>query len=196
MEPVHTQQTKTIQEQVFTVPNLLSVIRLCLIPVIVWLYCVKEKPGWTAAILVLSGVTDVVDGYIARHFNMVSDLGKAIDPVADKLTQLAMLCCLVSRFPMMGIPFGLLLIKEIVTGTMSLIVIWKSKEVQGADWHGKVTTVLLYAMMILHVVWFDIPPAVSNTAIGICVGMMLLSFVLYMIRNTSVLRSDQRGTCR
>ncbi len=195
MEPVHTQQNKTIRAQVFTVPNLLSFIRLCLIPVIVWLYCVKEKPVWTAAVLVLSGITDMVDGYIARHFNMISDLGKALDPVADKLTQLAMLCCLVSRFPMMGLPFGLLLVKEAVTGIMSLIVIRKSKQVQGADWHGKVTTALLYAMLLLHAVWFNIPPAVSNTAIGICVGMMLLSFVLYMIRNTNALRSDEGGAC-
>ncbi len=195
MKPVHTQQNKAIRAQVFTVPNLLSFIRLCLIPVIVWLYCVKEKPVWTAVVLVLSGITDIVDGYIARHFNKVSDLGKALDPVADKLTQLAMLCCLVSRFPMMGLPFGLLLVKEVVTGIMSLIVIRKSKKVQSADWHGKVTTALLYSMMILHAVWFNIPPAVSNTTIGICVGMMLLSFALYMIRNTNALNSDKRGTC-
>lgn len=180
------------KDQIITIPNLLSLVRLALIPLIIWLYSVKQDYTLAVVVIIISGVTDIADGFIARHFNMISDFGKILDPIADKLTQLATLCCLVSRFPMMVIPFGLLLVKEVVTGIMSLIVIRKSKKVEGADWHGKVTTVLLYTMMILHIVWFNIPPAVSNTAIGICVGMMLLSFVLYMIRNTNVLRSDKR----
>ena len=60
----------------------------------IWSYCVKEKPLLTGEILLLSGLTDLADGYIARRFHMISNLGKILDPVADKLTQAAMLICL------------------------------------------------------------------------------------------------------
>ena len=77
--------TSTYRHKILTIPNVLSFFRLCLIPVIVWLYCVKKDPLWTTLALALSGLTDVVDGIIARQFHMVSDFGKAFDPVADKL---------------------------------------------------------------------------------------------------------------
>ena len=72
--------------RIITVPNLLSFFRFCLIPVIIWSYCVKENPLLAGEILLLSGLTDLADGYIARRFHMISNLGKILDPVADKLT--------------------------------------------------------------------------------------------------------------
>ena len=75
-------------------------MRLCMIPLIIWLYCTQKNYALTAVVLVLSGLTDMVDGYIARRFNMVTDLGKALDPVADKLTQASVMFCLLSRFRM------------------------------------------------------------------------------------------------
>ena len=145
------------QNKILTIPNILSFFRLCLIPVIVWLYVGKQDYLWTLLILTLSGVTDIVDGIIARKFNMVSNFGKAFDPVADKLTQMAMLFCLVSRFKYMMIPFVLLVVKEVFTGITALVSIKKTNTVKGAVWHGKLTTVSLYAMMAIHVVWFNIP---------------------------------------
>lgn len=96
--------------RILTIPNLLTLFRLILIPVIAWLYCARQDYAMAAAMLVLSGVTDVADGYIARHFNMISDLGKMLDPVADKLTQFVMLLCLFSRFPAMLLP-SILMVK-------------------------------------------------------------------------------------
>ena len=87
----HAQQADT--HRILTVPNLLSFFRILLIPVIICLYF-KEQYWWAFGLLVLSGATDVVDGWIARTFHVVSDFGKAIDPVADKLTQIALLLCL------------------------------------------------------------------------------------------------------
>ncbi len=175
------------RKQIFTIPNLLSFLRLCMIPLIIWLYCSQKNYALTAVILVLSGLTDLLDGYIARHFNMVTNLGKALDPVADKLTQAAMLFCLLTRFRMMIVPLLLLIFKEVSTGIMSLVVIKKTGKVYGADWHGKVCTSLLYAMMILHVLWYDIPNAWSTALISICVVMMTVSFVLYLLRNYNAL---------
>lgn len=138
------------KHRIVTIPNILSLFRLLLIPVIMWLYIVKKDPLWTTAILVLSGVTDVVDGIIARKCHMISDFGKAFDPVADKLTQIAMLFCLVSRFKWMLLPLCVMVVKEVSAGILGLLVIRKTGKVDGSVWHGKATTVSLYSMMAIH----------------------------------------------
>ena len=178
------------RKQLFTIPNLLSLLRLCMIPLIIWLYCTQKNYALTAVVLVLSGLTDMVDGYIARRFNMVTDLGKALDPVADKLTQASVMFCLLSRFRMMLVPLLLLIFKEVCNGVMSLVVIKKTGKVCGADWHGKVCTWLLYAMMFVHIVWFDISREWTTALIGICVIMMTLAFALYMVRNYKMLTKE------
>lgn len=114
------------ENKILTIPNLLSAFRLLLIPVFIWTYCFRSEYLLTAGLLLLSGLTDMADGFIARRFHMVSNLGKMLDPVADKLTQGAMLVCLVTRFPMMWFPLGLLAVKETTVGISSLLVIRKS----------------------------------------------------------------------
>lgn len=185
LKPANADSTKN---KILTIPNLLSLFRLCLIPVFMWLYCVEKNYLWTGIILIISGLTDTVDGFVARHFNMISDLGKILDPVADKLTQAAMLFCLLTRFPLMIVPLGLMVFKEFFMGVTGLLVIQKTGKVFGADWHGKVNTWLLYAMMILHVFWYNIPDVVSKVLIGVCVIMMLISLVLYGRHNMKALK--------
>lgn len=175
------------QKRIVTIPNALSVFRICLIPVIVWLYCFKHDYLLATAVLTLSGVTDVVDGFIARHFHMVSDVGKALDPIADKLTQIAMLSCLVTRFPFMLLPLILLVVKELFAGVTGLLTIKKTGMVLSAVWHGKLTTVALYAMMAVHLLWVSIPLSVSNVLIVLCTMIMLTSAILYGIRNLAIL---------
>ena len=184
--------TYNTQNKILTIPNMLSFFRLCLIPVIMWLYCVEENYLWAGIILIVSGITDTVDGFVARHFHMTSDLGKVLDPVADKLTQAAMLFCLLTRFPLMILPLGIMVLKEFFMGVTGLMVIQKTGKVIGADWHGKVTTWLLYAMMILHVFWYNIPAALSRVLIAACVVMMLISLVLYGRHNLKALREDRK----
>ena len=176
------------KNKILTIPNVLSFFRLCLIPIIVWLYISKEDYFWTLMVLSLSGLTDVVDGIIARKCNMISDFGKAFDPIADKLTQAAMLCCLVVRFNYMLIPLGMLVIKEVVTGITALISIKKTEQVEGAVWHGKLTTVVLYLMMSVHLVWFNIPTTVSLIMVGVCIGIMIMSFIMYSVRNIKAIK--------
>lgn len=183
------------QKKIITIPNLLSFFRLCLIPIMVWIYCVKKDYLWTTLILTLSGLTDVVDGTIARKCGMISDFGKILDPIADKLTQAAMLFCLVTRFPCMAIPLVLMVVKEVFASITGLLTIYKTKEVMGADWHGKATTVSIYALMVVHLIWYAIPDIFSHIFTGICVGIMLMSFILYGIRNLRVIRAKkQKGT--
>lgn len=180
-------QTNT-QKKIITIPNILSFFRICLIPVFIWLYCEKQDYVGTLIVILISGATDVVDGFIARTFNMISDVGKVLDPVADKLTQVSMLGCLLTRFPFMWVPFILMFLKEIGMGISGFLAIRKTGTVYGAKWHGKVNTCLLYAMMILHIIWYNIPEMLSNATIFICVVMMLISFVLYASHNIKAIK--------
>lgn len=175
--------------KIITIPNVLSFFRLALIPVIIWMYIVKGEYLLTAGLIVLSGLTDVIDGFIARRFNMISALGKALDPVADKLTQCAMLVCLLFRFPLMLLPLGLLVIKELFNGITGLMIIKQSGKVYSALWHGKAATVLLYVLMLTHVLWTDIPQALSEMLILTTISMMIISFIMYGARNLGLLRT-------
>ncbi|MGL6218432.1 MAG: CDP-alcohol phosphatidyltransferase family protein, partial [Lacrimispora sphenoides] len=154
---------------------------------------VKQDYLRTGGLLILSGLTDVVDGFIARRFQMISNLGKVLDPIADKLTQGAMLFCLVTRFPFMMAPLVLLILKEIFAGITGFMVIRNTGQVLGANWHGKAATILLYAMMILHVIWNDIPRILSDMLIAICILMMFVSLVLYGIRNIVALKNTNKS---
>lgn len=176
------------EKKIITIPNILSFFRICLIPMIVWLYGVDYNYTWAGYILILSGITDMVDGYIARHFHMVSNLGKILDPIADKLTQGVMLLCLVLRFPLMIIPFILLIAKEIYMSVSGILVIQRTGIVCGADWHGKAATCFLYGTMILHVFWHEITPVVSAVCIITCAALIGISFALYGIRNAKLLK--------
>jgi len=179
------------QKKILTIPNLLSLLRLAMIPLLVWLYVSQQKYGWTAFVLLLSGLTDIVDGQIARRCNMVSDFGKFLDPIADKLTQLAMLACLMTRFPMMKIPLALLAFKEIISGLMGVFAARKIGVVFSSEWHGKATTVLLYLTITLHLLWINIPGYVTSGLTTLCTMMMLVSGILYLIRSIKLFRSNR-----
>ncbi len=169
--------------KIVTIPNLLTTVRILLIPVLLWVALAKDDMRATVILLLLSGLTDILDGWIARHFDCISDLGKALDPVADKLTQLAMLICLLFRFPRMLILIIVLCVKEIFVASTQLLVIHRTEVVLGADWHGKLTTTLLYGVMLLHLLWLDLPKELSFALEMLCIGMLLLSGVLYGLRN-------------
>ena len=167
------------KKRIFTVPNLLSLLRLVMIPQLMWLYLQKQDYIATVILLVISGGTDILDGIIARKFDLISEFGKAFDPVADKLTQAAMLYCLGTTYSEIRMLLILLVVKEAVTGAMSLYSIRKTGQVQGAEWHGKVVTVLLYTLIADRI----IPGLLSWVLLVLCIGMMLLSMVLYWQRN-------------
>lgn len=167
------------QNRIFTIPNILSAIRLLMVPILVWMYCVKENFKGTGYLLLLSGFTDIADGFIARTFHMTSNLGKILDPIADKLTHAAMLFCLVTRFPLMLAPLILMVFKELFMAVTGYLFIKRTGHVFGAKWHGKLATFLLDATMVLHVFWYDIPTNISNGMIILCIIMMVVSLVLY-----------------
>lgn len=169
------------KDQVLTIPNLLSVVRLLLIPVIVWLYCVKEEYLLAVAVIVLSGLTDIADGIIARKCNMVSDFGKILDPIADKLTQAAIIICLIGKHRLMILLIVLFAAKEICMAVMGLYAIKKKDSVNSAKWYGKANTVVLYAVMMILILFHGMPEVLANTLIIGCIAMLVFSFVQYAL---------------
>ena len=185
---------KLTKSQILTIPNMLSFFRLALIPVIIWLYVFVESPLWTILVLIISGLTDIVDGFIARHCNMTSDFGKLIDPIADKLTQVAVLFCLITDYLWLAIPLAVMAVKEIGSLILRFIVFKKTEKVESADWHGKATTVLLYATLVIHIlwgIWSPVPFAISITCTIICTIMMIISCTLYSIDGVKLLRNSK-----
>lgn len=182
---------KKKENKFLTVPNVLSLFRIALIPVIVWLYAISGNMVWSGVVLIVSGLTDIADGWIARHYNMVSEVGKALDPIADKLTQGAVLLCMIFRYPLLVFPFILLLAKEAFVGVTGLLLIQKSGAVYGAEWHGKAATCLIYAVLLLHLFWTEIPPAATLVSVILASGMMLISLFLYGMRNLKLLKDGQ-----
>lgn len=176
-------EVNVYKEKIFTIPNILSFFRLLLIPFIIWLYIGRDDYFLTLILLLVSGATDIVDGFIARKYKMISDFGKALDPIADKLTQISLLVCLVSRFKYMFIPLALLIVKEFASGITCLVSIKKTKKVESAAWHGKLTTVVLYCVIAVHLIWYNITESISLVLIGICIGIMIMSFIMYLTRN-------------
>ena len=179
------------KDQIVTIPNLLSFFRLALIPLIVCLY-LTDHPIWALVFICVSALTDMVDGFIARKFNMITDFGKFIDPVADKLTQGIVMICLLTRFLWMWLPIAIMFIKEASAFTLRLIVFRKTEKVDSAKWHGKLTTVVLYMIMALHIIWTEIPIPVSTICIFIASALMLLSCILYTIPNVMILISKNK----
>lgn len=179
------QETQKIPlaKQLFSIPNLLGYFRIILIPIIMWKYFTAQEASdyyIVTLLVVISGLSDALDGQIARRFHMVTPLGKALDPVADKLTQGALAVCLMTRYPLMTVLFVLFLVKEgfmAVTG----ILYMKRGEVYGALWFGKVCTVVLYAVMIILLFFPGIPAAAANILIAVSLCFMVYSLIRYAI---------------
>ena len=130
---------KQMRQEAFSIPNLLSYFRLLLIPLFIQLYI---RGDFTEALITLaaSGLSDIIDGRIARKYNMVTDLGKVLDPVADKLTQCAMMICVATRYPAMWWLLGVHVVKELIMIVVGYYVLKKTDTVNSAIWCGKLCT--------------------------------------------------------
>ena len=177
---------KQLKQEAFSIPNLLSYFRLLLIPLFIQLYM---NENFTEALITLaaSGLSDVIDGRVARKYNMVTDLGKVLDPVADKLTQCAMMFCVAMRYPAMWWLLGLHVVKELIMIVMGWYVLKKTDTVNSAIWVGKLCTGVIYAVMMLHVIMPYLPQSVSVGCTVVCAGLIVLSLIVYTARYVKIL---------
>lgn len=149
-------QMKDIFKGGLTIPNLLSVVRIALIPIFIYLFYNGDTTG-AFIIIIVSGLTDFLDGKIARTFNQISPLGKLLDPAADKLTQISIAVMLFFQFNNSNSEsvrsfryvFLLFLIKELAMLVGSLILLAKNIRPGAAEIYGKVSTFTFYTVMLL-----------------------------------------------
>ena len=177
-------KTKT---QIWTIPNILSFFRIALIPAIVISY-IKQLVILCVTLIIVSGVTDLLDGFIARRFQMVTVLGKALDPVADKLTIGSILFMIATKKPALILLLSIFALKEIIMGIEGLIIIKITGTTYSAKWYGKVTTLLLYLSSLLIIIWENMPQALVHITLALCFGFVVFSLVMYSIRNFKVLK--------
>ena len=135
----------------------------------------------SAAILAVSCLTDMIDGKIARHFNMISTVGKVLDPFADKLTQFTLAVCLAVQYPIVWAMVILIFVKEIFQLIAGIVVFRRGRMLKGALIAGKVCTTVLFVSLIVMVL--TPPQYLSNTVVSIVTAVdvvfLLISFVSY-----------------
>jgi cardiolipin synthase len=129
---------------VLTVPNLISLVRLALIPVFVWLLAGKEDPLLAGLLLGVIGSTDWVDGYLARRLDQVSEFGKVLDPLADRLAVAAAVVAGLVTGDLPGWFAWTLIVREALVGLGALIVALRGHTALSVRWLGKLSTLLLY----------------------------------------------------
>lgn len=174
---------KDWKKEIFTIPNLLSLFRLVLIPVYVRLYLRAAEPGeylLAGSVLAVSCLTDLVDGKIARKFNMVSTVGKILDPVADKLTQFALTVCLSLKYPVLLPVLALFVVKELFQAVVGLVHLRKGKMLPGALMAGKVCTVVLFVSLTALVLFPNMDPKIVNVIALVDGCFLVVSFVNYI----------------
>lgn len=176
--------TKNWKKEIFTIPNVLSMFRLALIPIYIDIYLNAQGPHHyylAAAILAVSCLTDLIDGKIARHFNMITTLGKVLDPVADKATQFTLILCLAVRYPILWYLTALFVIKESFQLIAGGITWRKGKILNRALLSGKICTTVLFISLIVLVML----PTLSEKTVAIITLVdgvfMLISFVHYIL---------------
>lgn len=170
------------KKDLITIPNILTYIRLILIPVIVILYVNAKSPRdyYTATIIfVICALTDSLDGFIARHYNQITDLGKIIDPIADKAMQAAILLCLLIRIKGILPIFILFAIKEIFMGIAGLMLLKTGRKLTGAKWFGKVCTVVLDTVMVILFAFPSLDLSIVRLLLGLSVIFMIFSLIMY-----------------
>lgn len=178
------------RKDLFTIPNLMGYFRIILIPIFMAVYIGADSMAdyiAAAVILGISGLTDCFDGKVARHFNMITEWGKVLDPVADKLTQAAVFISLSFRYPTMRYLVILFVVKEMFMGVMGAVMLKKGSMMDGARWYGKLCTAVLYGAMFMLLLVVDLSYFAAGLIISICIIMNVFSFACYIVYYVRVL---------
>lgn len=178
----------------FNIPNTLTMIRFILIFPFVY-YFLHNSFTIAVLILVVSGLTDMLDGMIARRFHQFTELGQMLDPLFDKLTQAAVAICLAIKQPILIPLLAVFVIKETLMVSAAIVLISKNKKKPGGSkWYGKTATVLFYIsfgiIVSLKAIWGIENLSLSITLLSVTAGIMIYAFIRYAKTYFSILHSD------
>lgn len=175
---------KDWKKEILTIPNLLSMFRLVLIPVYIAIYLNAENAAdyyLAAGILAVSCLTDMIDGKIARHFNLISSFGKILDPLADKATQFTLIICLNVKYRFLWYLVILFVLKESFQLIAGGINLRKGRMLKGALISGKICTTILFISLIVLVMLPNLSADVVKVIALVDAIFMLIAFVEYVI---------------
>lgn len=184
---------KPTWQELLNIPNILTYFRFLFIPVFIWQYF--HENYWLAGLaLGLSALTDLLDGKIARKFDMITEIGILLDPVADKLTEAAVLLCLALRFPLLWAVLAICLCKEGFMAVAGAVMLRRKKKLGGAMWFGKVCTTVFYLVTLVLTFWPSVPGMLANSLIAICGGMMLFTLAGYVVVYIHMAKNPRTGS--
>ncbi|MEA4831036.1 CDP-diacylglycerol--glycerol-3-phosphate 3-phosphatidyltransferase [bioreactor metagenome] len=172
------------------IPNILSVFRIFLVPLFAALFLTDYPKYITHAgvVFVLAGATDVVDGFLARKNGWITDVGKLIDPLADKLMSMTALACLAIKEKIYSMIVIIVIIKEIVMILGSALILKKRKIYVKSNAFGKAATFSLFLLVIMTMFFTSTPQRIIDIFSGIVIGLMLLAFTIYL---TDFIKEDR-----
>ncbi len=175
------------------IPNALSILRILLIVPFV-IFFLRNEIVPAGIVLVISGLSDMFDGMIARKFNQFTELGQMLDPLSDKLTQGAVAICLAVEQPILIPLLGIFVLKEVLMVTAACLLIKKNKRPSGSKWYGKVATILFYVsftiMVALKGIWGIENLTLTLILLSITAAFMIYAFIQYFKIFLSILRSN------
>jgi len=172
------------KKEICTIPNLLSLFRLLLIPVYLKIYLQADDNRdfiLAGSILAMSCLTDIADGMIAREFHMVSQIGKVLDPLADKLTQFFLLLSLSEKYGMLYPLTALFVVKEIFQLSAMIIHAKNGKVLPGALYAGKICTAALFISLTLLVMFPSLNKEIVFILISLDTALLFYSFCNYFL---------------
>lgn len=176
------------------IPNMLSFLRILMVPVFIYAFFFNYPNNLFAALAVflLAGLTDIIDGYLARRYNWITNLGKLIDPLADKLMQSAALICLwVKKI----VPFWLVaifLLKELFMIGGALLVLKKIKFTVRSHWYGKMTTAVFYVVIVTIIIFQRAALRGAETINLLCIVPLICAIFSLIMYIADVLRINSR----
>ncbi len=169
-----------------TTANKITIFRVVMIPVFLVL-AYADQPVWAFAVFALASLSDMLDGYIARHYHQITNFGKFMDPLADKVLVLAAMCFFVERGFMPGWAVALVLLREFAVSGMRLIAVEQGRVIAAA-WSGKIKTAVtmvgLAAMLL-----FSSYPWVNTLVTALIVITTIWSGVEYFYKNRDVFKN-------
>jgi cardiolipin synthase len=167
-----------VSRRVLTLPNLVSMIRVAMVPLFLWLLFGRDDPTWAGILLAIIGCTDWVDGQLARRLGQVSELGKILDPLADRF---AVAAAVVGGWIAAVLPWPValaLVIRECVVGLGALLLAWRLRAKIDVRLMGKAATLGLYTAISAFYVYAGTDHPFFIWTAWICV---IPSLVLYYI---------------
>ncbi len=176
------------------IPNLISLFRLLLVPVFALVFFSGREDSMllSAAVFVISGVSDMLDGYIARKYQQVTDIGKILDPAADKLMQTAVILCLCLKGIVPFWAFIIFLLKELLMFAGGAAALKKYDFVVHSNWYGKLATGIFYAVMIVILVVHDLNEVLKIALLAVAIASTLFASIMYFFRVFLVLVKNRK----